>query len=98
MAYLTPSDVRNAMFKKASFGSRGYDEEEVDTFLDQVEATISALAEEVAALRAAGGLPVRPVSDLGDKAVLVELDLIKQRLARIEAAVVRSAPPRDATF
>ena len=31
---LTPADVHNVAFKKPSIGKRGYDEDEVDAFLD----------------------------------------------------------------
>ena len=51
MPHLTPSDIRNVAFRKPSLGRRGYDEQEVDEFLDAVESTISALTEELTALR-----------------------------------------------
>ena len=37
---LTPADVHNVAFKKPSIGKRGYDEDEVDAFLDVVEAEL----------------------------------------------------------
>lgn len=43
---LTPADVHNATFKKPSIGKRGYDEDEVDQFLDQVETELGRLIEE----------------------------------------------------
>ncbi len=43
---LTPADVHNVAFKKPSIGKRGYDEDEVDAFLDLVEAELSRLIEE----------------------------------------------------
>ena len=93
MAYLTASDVRKVTFKRASFGSRGYDEEEVDTFLDEVEKTIDALTREVAALRGGGEPePEAVVADLGQHRLMGELDQIKQRLARIEAKVDTRGP------
>ncbi len=83
---LTADDVRNVAFKKAPLGKRGYDEEQVDTFLDEVERTIAALTTELAAARA--GHPAAPTGGADPaSAVLAELDLIKTRLARIEAAV-----------
>ena len=60
---LTPADVHNVAFKKPSIGKRGYDEDEVDAFLDVVEAELSRLIEENADLTArltefeAGGSP-----------------------------------------
>lgn len=47
---LTPADVHNVAFKKPSIGKRGYDEDEVDAFLDVVEAELSRLIEENASL------------------------------------------------
>jgi DivIVA domain-containing protein len=47
---LTPADVHNVAFKKPSIGKRGYDEDEVDAFLDVVEAELSRLIEENADL------------------------------------------------
>jgi DivIVA domain-containing protein len=49
---LTPAEVHNVAFKKPSIGKRGYDEDEVDAFLDLVEAELSRLIEENAELSA----------------------------------------------
>lgn len=49
---LTPADVHNVSFKKPSIGKRGYDEEEVDAFLDEVERELARLIEENNDLRA----------------------------------------------
>src|SRR3954464_15709404 len=43
---LTPADVHNVAFKKPPIGKRGYDEEEVDAFLDEVERELARLIEE----------------------------------------------------
>jgi len=64
---LTPADVHNVAFKKPSIGKRGYDEDEVDAFLDVVEAELSRLIEENTELTArltefeAGGSPAPKV-------------------------------------
>jgi DivIVA domain-containing protein len=43
---LTPAEVHNVAFKKPPIGKRGYDEEEVDAFLDIVEVELQRLIEE----------------------------------------------------
>jgi DivIVA domain-containing protein len=43
---LTPADIHNMAFKKPPIGKRGYDEEEVDAFLDELEQELSRLLEE----------------------------------------------------
>ncbi|MBB3038862.1 DivIVA domain-containing protein [Hoyosella altamirensis] len=48
---LTPADVHNVAFKKPSLGKRGYDEDEVDVFLDLVEQELARLADENGDLR-----------------------------------------------
>ena len=53
---LTPADVHNVAFKKPPIGKRGYDEEEVDAFLDEVERELARLIEENNELRAGVGL------------------------------------------
>src|SRR5688500_19300389 len=57
---LTPADVHNVVFKKPPIGKRGYDEDEVDAFLDVVEAELARLIEENNELRASsrGGVRV----------------------------------------
>jgi DivIVA domain-containing protein len=59
---LTPADVHNVAFKKPSIGKRGYDEDEVDAFLDVVEAELTRLIEENASLTGGedGGVPAAP--------------------------------------
>ena len=57
---LTPADVHNVAFKKPPIGKRGYDEDEVDAFLDEVERELARLIEDNNELRAAGGGGGRP--------------------------------------
>jgi DivIVA domain-containing protein len=49
---LTPADVHNVAFSKPPIGKRGYNEDEVDAFLDLVEAELARLIEENNDLRA----------------------------------------------
>ncbi|MGV0626662.1 DivIVA-like cell division protein Wag31 [Mycolicibacter minnesotensis] len=48
---LTPADVHNVAFSKPPIGKRGYNEDEVDAFLDLVETELARLIEENADLR-----------------------------------------------
>src|ERR1700749_3336973 len=48
---LTPADVHNGAFSKPPIGKRGYNEDEVDAFLDLVENELTRLVEENADLR-----------------------------------------------
>jgi DivIVA domain-containing protein len=48
---LTPADVHNVAFSKPPIGKRGYNEDEVDAFLDLVEARLTELIEENSDLR-----------------------------------------------
>ncbi|HTJ32622.1 MAG TPA: DivIVA domain-containing protein [Dactylosporangium sp.] len=87
---LTPADVKALRFAKAPFGKRGYDEDEVDQFLDVVAQTLTALQDEIATLRDAALQPASfGTSKAAETEMLAELDRIKQRLTRLEAAVVR---------
>jgi DivIVA domain-containing protein len=43
---LMPADVANVAFSKPPMGKRGYCEDEVDAFLDLVEAELARLIEE----------------------------------------------------
>ena len=59
MDRLTPSDIRNIAFSKPPMGKRGYDERDVDEFLDRVQSTLTDMTAEIASLRAQlGGAPV----------------------------------------
>ena len=48
---LTPADIHNTEFTKASLGRRGYDENDVDTLLDEATGEMIRLLEENDALR-----------------------------------------------
>ncbi|MQA60792.1 MAG: DivIVA domain-containing protein [Actinophytocola sp.] len=48
---LTPADVHNVAFSKPPIGKRGYNEDEVDAFLDLVETELARLIEENNELR-----------------------------------------------
>jgi DivIVA domain-containing protein len=83
---LTPAEVQALRFAKAPFGKRGYDEDEVDQFLDVVAQTLIALQDEIAKLRISAAPEVAyGTSSAAETAMLAELDRIKQRLTRLEA-------------
>jgi DivIVA domain-containing protein len=93
-SHLTPEDVHNVAFKKPSLGRRGYDEEEVDAFLDAVEKTIAALTAEIETLRAQLNANTTPGRSSGtDDLLLSELKQLKERVALLEAAVLGDGPP-----
>jgi DivIVA domain-containing protein len=84
---LTPADVHNVAFKKPPIGKRGYDEEEVDAFLDEVERELARLIEENNELRAnverGGGGRVAPGGG-GDPRLAAELAELKGQLDRVQ--------------
>lgn len=45
---VSPAQIRNVAFGKPQRGTRGYSEDEVDDFLDKVEATIRELQDRLA--------------------------------------------------
>ncbi|GAA1523301.1 DivIVA domain-containing protein [Dactylosporangium maewongense] len=86
---LTPADVHNVAFKKPPIGKRGYDEEEVDAFLDEVERELARLIEENNELRAqlerggGGRAPAGP-SGGGDPRLASELADLKTQFERVQ--------------
>ena len=82
---LTPADVHNVAFKKPPIGKRGYDEEEVDAFLDEVERELARLIEENNELRAQAERGGRgaPVSG-GDPRLAAENGELKAQLDRLQ--------------
>ncbi|MBB5869361.1 DivIVA domain-containing protein [Allocatelliglobosispora scoriae] len=87
---LTPADVHNVAFKKPPIGKRGYDEEEVDAFLDEVERELARLIEENNELRAQGDRGGRPPAGPpmaiggGDPRLAAELNELKAQLDRVQ--------------
>jgi DivIVA domain-containing protein len=86
---LTPADVHNVAFKKPPIGKRGYDEEEVDAFLDEVERELARLIEENNELRAQlerGGGASRgaPAGPGGDPRLAAELADLKTQFERVQ--------------
>jgi DivIVA domain-containing protein len=92
---LTPADVHNVAFKKPPIGKRGYDEEEVDAFLDEVERELARLIEENNELRAqlerGGGRPAGPGADPRLGAELAELKAQLDRLQREKTQAEQAA-------
>src|SRR3954452_19304107 len=84
---LTPADVHNVAFKKPPIGKRGYDEEEVDAFLDEVERELARLIEENNELRAQverGGGGRQPAGPGADPRLAAELNELKMQLDRTQ--------------
>ncbi|WP_213453992.1 DivIVA domain-containing protein [Rhizomonospora bruguierae] len=85
---LTPADVHNVAFKKPPIGKRGYDEEEVDAFLDEVERELARLIEENNELRAqverGGGRVAAPAGPGADPRLAAELSDLKAQLDRVQ--------------
>jgi DivIVA domain-containing protein len=87
---LTPADIHNTAFKKPPIGKRGYDEEEVDAFLDEVEQELIRLVEENAALhgqlQGGGGSPAASTMVLNSEfsEVAARLERVQEDRARAE--------------
>jgi DivIVA domain-containing protein len=94
---LTPADVHNVAFKKPPIGKRGYDEEEVDAFLDEVERELARLIEENNELRAqlerggGRGVPAGPGADPRLAAELAEMKAQLDRVQREKASAEQAA-------
>ena len=91
---LTPAEVHNVAFKKPPIGKRGYDEEEVDAFLDIVEVELARLIEENNDLRARanGGAPPQaaeagPVDDGRLEAAQAELHAVREENQRMHSHI-----------
>src|SRR5262249_10639711 len=84
---LTPAEVHNVAFKKPPIGKRGYDEEEVDAFLDIVEVELSRLIEENNDLRArlSSGQPAPPAH--GSDGANADLDAAREENGRLQGRV-----------
>jgi DivIVA domain-containing protein len=81
---LTPADVHNVAFKKPPIGKRGYDEDEVDAFLDEVERELARLIEDNNELRAQGGSGGRAAAGGVDPRLAQENGDLKAQLDRIQ--------------
>ncbi len=88
---LTPADVHNIAFKRPPMGKRGYDEEEVDAFLDEVEQELIRLLEENNALQEQaqrGSPPASPASTMVINSefadLAAQLDRLREARARAE--------------
>src|ERR1700710_1159686 len=95
---LPPAEVHNVAFKKPPIGKRGYDEEEVDAFLDIVEVELARLIEENNDLRArvgsgapAAAPPGAPAAAGADPAELAaareENGRLQGRVSELEKAI-----------
>ncbi|MEU4237713.1 DivIVA domain-containing protein [Actinoplanes sp. NPDC026619] len=92
---LTPADIHNMAFKKPPMGKRGYDEEEVDAFLDEVEQELIRLLEENNVLsdqmqRGGGGGGLSPSSSTTNMALNAELNDLVAQLERLQEARARA--------
>ena len=89
---LTPADIHNMAFKKPPIGKRGYDEEEVDAFLDELEQELTRLLEENRSLHdqvqpaGAGGAS----SAASAMAINSEFSDIAAQLKRVQEARARA--------
>ncbi|QJY49525.1 DivIVA domain-containing protein [Pseudonocardia broussonetiae] len=83
---LTPADVHNVAFSKPPIGKRGYNEDEVDAFLDLVEAELARLIEENEDLR-------EQVSELEQRLGNAQADLEEARSRPPAAMAAPVSPP-----
>jgi DivIVA domain-containing protein len=89
MMPLTPADIHNMAFKKPPLGKRGYDAEEVDGFLDEVEQQLIRLLEENEELR---GQMHRPGT--GGTSTAVSAVAINAEFSAVGAQLVRRQEER----
>jgi DivIVA domain-containing protein len=93
---LTPADIHNMAFKKPPIGKRGYDEDDVDAFLDELEQELIRLLEDNEALhgeiqRAGAGGPSSASSARTGNAEFAELSAQLDRMQQARAQAERNA-------
>jgi DivIVA domain-containing protein len=92
---LTPADIHNMAFKKPPIGKRGYDEEEVDAFLDELEQELIRLLEDNEALHGeiqrAGAGPSAAASARANNAEFAEISAQLDRMQQARALAERNA-------
>lgn len=81
---LTPADVHNMAFKKPSIGKRGYDEEQVDAFLDELEQELIRLIEENNDLRTLMAHDGARAGADADRQLATALDELTAQLDRVQ--------------
>src|SRR4051794_34380824 len=96
MMPLTPADIHNTAFKKPPIGKRGYDEEEVDAFLDELEQELIRLIEENRALygqvqRPGGGGSGPSAATMSRTPELLELPAQPERAQGARAGAEKNA-------
>ena len=86
---LTPAEVHNVAFKKPPIGKRGYDEEEVDAFLDIVEVELARLIEENNDLRGRlqSGQPAPEQGAEGGGVDPAELTAVQEENGRLHSRI-----------
>ena len=95
-ARLTPVDVQQIQFRRAL---RGYDEQEVDDFLDRVTEELTLLIDERRSLSdRAGSLPTVRVSSAGAAAASAEAEEIIRQARERADAIIREANQRAAAI
>jgi DivIVA domain-containing protein len=87
---LTPADIHNTAFKRPPIGKRGYDEEEVDAFLDEVEQELIRLLEENAALQDQMRQGARPAAGPVSTSLSAEYADLMAQLERMQEARSRA--------
>ncbi|SNQ45658.1 DivIVA domain protein [Frankia canadensis] len=101
---LTPQDVQNKVFSPTRFRT-GYNEDEVDTFLDEVEAELTRLLDENSDLRrqldearrSGGGGPGVPAQILEENQGLRrQVEEARRQLAQMQAQAAQAARERAA--
>jgi DivIVA domain-containing protein len=90
---LTPADVQEVEFRLAF---RGYNERDVDAFLDRVTEDLAAYLEENERLRSEGGRPSR-LSSAGNANATTEAESILARAREEATAIVRRAEQQATT-
>ena len=95
---LTPAEVHNVAFKKPPIGKRGYDEEEVDYFLDVVETELARLIEANEHLQNSSSpqpLDEAQLAQATDQAVVAENQRLNSSLEQLQGEHGQLRESRD---
>jgi DivIVA domain-containing protein len=95
---LTPADIHNVAFGKATIGKRGYDEEQVDALLDEVSMEMIGLLEENAELErrtVPGGSGAAEAAEAEQLSAVTALTALTAELDRARQACERAEQRAD---